>query len=107
MRSSLEFLLNAWGYSVISYATPEEFLPHIDGLAADCVILDVHLPGMTGLDLYKLVQQYRTGLPVIFISGHVDEATRTEVQSLTAIAILEKPFADHVLRVALERTTSG
>lgn len=106
MRFSLGFLLESWGHSVETYASPDEMLNRINYRAVDCAILDVHLPGMTGLELYKLALQRGTRFPAIFITGHMDEAIRAEAEDLMAVALLEKPFADEALLAALSRAIS-
>lgn len=107
MRSSLEFLLESCGHSVAAYATLEEFLGRTGQFTVDCAILDVHLPGITGLELYRLAQQRWKAFPAIFITGHLDEAIKSEAESLNAIAVLEKPFSDEMLLDAVGRAIAS
>ena len=94
VRTALERLMRSVGMNVKLFASAEEFLNSAHTRKADCLILDVRLPGMSGVELhrYLLAQQY--GVPVIFITAHgSDEAARLEAASDWTVAYFTKPFS--------------
>jgi two-component system response regulator FixJ len=103
MRGSLEFLLESHGFAVAAFATPEAVLEKFPSLATKCAILDIHLPGVDGMALYEKLIAQRAEYPAIFITGRIDERTRTESRRLGAVALLEKPFSDSALLDAVYR----
>ena len=87
---------------------PKEFLDHPRVHIPNCLVLDVSLPGLNGLDLQKLVADERTDMPIIFITGHGDVPMTVQAMKAGAVEFLTKPFNDDVLltaiRAALERS---
>jgi two-component system response regulator FixJ len=101
MRDSLEYLLEAASMSVRAYASADDFLATIDDLAPGCIVTDVRMPGMSGLDLARTIAERRLPHPVIVITGHGDVPMAVEAMRAGAIDFLEKPFEDQALLSAI------
>lgn len=97
VRRALSRLLRAEGYDVSTFATAGEFLAHPLPTQPACLVLDVRLPDMSGLELQRRLTASAPRLPVVVISGHADRAVREEVLAANALAFLTKPFDDEVL----------
>jgi len=108
VRESLEALLRCEGWQPETYASASEFLARPRVQTPSCLILDVSLPGLNGLDLQKRVAGERTEMPIIFITGHGDVPMTVRAMKAGAQEFLTKPFNDDVLlaaiRQALERS---
>jgi len=105
-RESLAALLGAAGFSVALYGSGEEFLAAFDPTPRGCVVLDVHLPGLTGLEVGAIVNQSAPDFPLIFISGRMNHTIRARAAEFGALA-LAKPVPDDMLVAAIERAISG
>lgn len=90
---SLRALVNAIGYQTELFSSAESFLEAYDGKCSGCLVLDIRLGGMSGLDLQKLLVSSRSPLAIVIISGHADESERRQAKSAGAIAVFDKPFA--------------
>ncbi len=108
VRESLELLIHNEGWLVETFASAQEFLDRPRVLVPSCLILDVSLPGLNGLELQKRVAVERTDMPIIFITGHGDIPMTVQAMKAGAVEFLTKPFSDDVLltaiRQALERS---
>jgi FixJ family two-component response regulator len=108
VRESLESLLRCEGWQPETFASAQEFLNRPRALVPSCLVLDVSLPGLNGLDLQKRVAFERTDMPIIFITGHGDVPMTVQAMKAGAVEFLTKPFNDDVLltaiRAALERS---
>ena len=108
MRESLELLIRCEGWRPQTFASAQEFLDHPRALVSSCLVLDVSLPGLNGLDLQKRVAVERTDMPIIFITGYGDVPMSVQAMKAGAVEFLTKPFNDDVLlsaiRAALERS---
>src|SRR6202049_3894844 len=108
VRESLESLIRCAGWQPETFASAQEFLSHPRVLAPSCLVLDVTLPGLNGLDLQKRVAVDRTDMPIIFITGYGDVPMTVQAMKAGAVEFLTKPFRDDVLlsaiRHALERS---
>jgi FixJ family two-component response regulator len=108
VRESLELLIRCEGWQPETFATAREFLACPRALVPSCLVLDVSLPGLNGLELQKLVAVERTDMPIIFITGYGDVPTTLQAMKAGAVEFLTKPFSDGVLlsaiRAALERS---
>ena len=101
MRDSLAFLLDVNGYTARAYETADDFLK---GMAAErlrCVISDIRMPGMTGIELVRKLRSVGTQCPVILITGHGDVALAVEAMKAGASDFIEKPFDDTALLDAI------
>jgi FixJ family two-component response regulator len=107
VREALESLIRSVGLRVESFASAEEFLGRRRGDESGCVILDVQLPELSGLDLQKRMANLNLDLPIIFITGHGDVPTSVQAMKAGALEFLTKPFGDEALldaiRNAIER----
>ena len=97
MRKSLAFLLGAVGMEVRTYESALGFLDVAPNAEAGCVITDVRMPGLSGVDLLRRLRELKLGIPVIVITGHGDVPLAVEAMKIGALDFLEKPFDDEVL----------
>ncbi|MBF0375669.1 MAG: response regulator transcription factor [Alphaproteobacteria bacterium] len=104
MRHSLEFLLKSLGQPVACFASAEAFLAAWNPDAPGCLVLDVRMPGMSGLDLQRELNERAATLSIVFISGHGDIPMVVRAMRAGAMDFLEKPFNDQVL---LDHVTAG
>src|SRR5438309_4966458 len=111
VRESLELLIQSEGWQPETFASAQEFLANPRKLAPSCLVLDVSLPGLNGLDLQKRVAVERIDMPIIFITGHGDVPMTVQAMKAGAVEFLTKPFGDKVLlsaiRHALERSRTA
>ena len=106
VRESLQGLLRSVGFAVQVFASAEEFL-HSDHLQqTHCLILDVRMPGMNGLELQRQLASTRCEIPVIFITAHGNETARTQALKNGAVAYLCKPFSEEALLNAIRASLS-
>ena len=107
MRGALQGLLNASALTVRAFASAEEFLNSHDHGHAACLIADIRMPGMSGLDLQARLRAEQIRIPTIFITAHGSARIRTQAMRGGAVEFFEKPFDDEVLldsvRAALAR----
>lgn len=111
VRKALSRLIGSLGIRTQSFASPQEFLEHVLDERIACLLLDVQLPGMDGFELRERTQAAGLDSPVIFITGHPDNRTRSRASATGAVAYLEKPFDDQALidalEIALDRAIRG
>src|SRR5712671_4580730 len=101
VRESLELLIRCAGWQPETFASAHEFLARPRVRAPSCLVLDVTLPGLNGLDLQKRVAAERTDMPIIFITGHGDVPMTVQAMKAGAVEFLTKPFSDDVLLEAI------
>jgi FixJ family two-component response regulator len=106
VRKGLERLLHAYGFQPQGFASAEDFLDSQAAGEADCLILDVHLCGMSGIELRKHLTASGSPLPVIFISAFEDESTQRATEEAGCIAFLHKPFVPGLLISAIEQAVN-
>ena len=110
VRESLEMLIQFAGWQPETFASAEEFLAHPRVLTPNCLVLDVSLPELNGLDLQKLVAD-RIEMPIIFITGYGDVPMTVRAMKAGAVEFLTKPFAEEALlgaiRHAIERSQTA
>ncbi len=102
VRESLPDLLKELGFTARAFSSAEEFLNSDTVLRSGCLILDLAMPGMTGTELQQELKRRQIQTPIIFITGHQDEAVRRETINQGAVACLLKPFTDTALLKALD-----
>jgi FixJ family two-component response regulator len=111
VRQSLELLIRSQGWQPETFESAQEFLAHPRALVPSCLVLDVSLPGLNGLELQKRVAVERTDMPIIFITGYGDVPMTVQAMKAGAVEFLTKPFGDNVLlsaiRHALDRSHSA
>jgi FixJ family two-component response regulator len=101
VRESLELLISSAGWQPHTFVSAQEFLSHPRILAPSCLILDVNLPDLNGLDLQKRVAADRIDMPIIFITGYGDVPMTVRAMKAGAVEFLTKPFGDDVLLAAI------
>jgi FixJ family two-component response regulator len=103
VRESLAGFAESVGYKAAVFASAEEFLQSAVGDSLACLILDVRLPGMSGVELYTQVAQSLQAIPTIFITAHADAEMNTWVTKPGVMALLYKPFQPEVLLQAIRK----
>lgn len=110
VRESLELLIEFAGWQPETFASAEEFLARPRIATPSCLVLDVSLPALNGLELQKLIGADRVDMPIIFITGHGDVPMTVQAMKAGAVEFLIKPFYDEVLlsaiRHALKRSAA-
>lgn len=105
MRGALARLLKLAGFKVWAFASAEDLLASSVAATADCLLCDVHLPGMSGFEFRRRLVQAGSAVPLIFITAHDSPAARDEAQRLGAAAYLPKPFVGRTLVDAVREAT--
>jgi len=103
VRESLELLIQNEGWQPKTFESAQEFLDYRRALIPSCLVLDLSLPGLNGLELQKRVAVERPEIPIIFITGHGDIPKTVEAMKGGAVEFLTKPFNDEVLLTAIQR----
>jgi FixJ family two-component response regulator len=111
VRESLELLIHNEGWRAETFASAQEFLNRPRASGPSCLVLDISLPGLNGLDLQKRIAVERADMPIIFITGYGDVPKSVQAMKAGAIEFLTKPFKDGVLlgaiRQALQRSRAA
>lgn len=102
VRESLPDLLEQLGFAVRVFASAEEFLASDYLDQTSCLILDIAMPGMSGPDLQQELVRRRQRIPIVFITGHREEALRPHMREQGAVACLLKPFSEAALLTAID-----
>ena len=100
-RDSLAFLLRSAGFDVRGYESAPEFLAAIETLPSGCVITDVRMPEMSGIELLRRLRESGNECPVLVITGHADIPLAVEAMKLGAADFFEKPYDDDALLAAV------
>jgi two-component system response regulator FixJ len=103
MRRSLAYLFDAAGWRVASFESAHDFLERYNGHVPGCLVLDVRMPLMSGLELQQTLKNHGVRLPIIFLTGHGDLAMAVQAMKTGACDFLEKPCKDQVLLDAVTR----
>ncbi|HXX15625.1 MAG TPA: response regulator transcription factor [Candidatus Eremiobacteraceae bacterium] len=108
VRESLELLIRSEGWQPATFSSAQHFLSHTRTPVPSCLVLDISMPGLNGLELQKRVAVEHPDVPIIFITGHGDVPKTVQAMKAGAVEFLTKPFSDAVLlgaiRQALERS---
>lgn len=96
-RESLRWLLESVGHHVQCYGSAREFLAECDGTVPGCLVLDVRMPGMSGLELQNFLQERQWCLPIIMVTGHGDIPMAVRAMKSGAVDFLQKPYNDQAL----------
>ncbi len=97
VRTSLRLLLKSVGLPVETFESATTFLEQYDGNRAGCLVLDIRMPGMSGLDLQLALNERHSILPIVFITGHGDVPMAVEAMQAGAVDFIQKPFRDQDL----------
>ena len=106
VRKSLSRLISEAGYRVQAYTSPREFLAREQAVGPSCLVLDVRMPGATGLELQQTLASAVHEIPIIFITGHGDIAMSVTAMKAGAVDFLTKPFAAKELLDAIQRAVA-
>jgi FixJ family two-component response regulator len=110
VRESLEALIRTEGFEVEVFPSAQRFLSYQRSTVPSCLVLDVNLPDLNGLELQQQIADDRTGMPIIFITGYGDVPMTVQAMKAGAVEFLTKPFGDEVLlgaiRDAIERSSA-
>lgn len=102
MRDSLNFLLDSAGFDVTLFDNAQSFLDALPGLAFGCVVSDIRMPGLDGIELLKRMKAQHSPFPILIMTGHGDVPLAVEAMKLGAVDFLEKPFEDDRLTTMIE-----
>ena len=102
VRRSVGFMLKTSGYKVQSYSSGAEILKEAKSLETGCILLDIRMPGMDGLEVQQALRNHGVAMPVIIMTGHGDVPLSVRAMKAGAIDFIEKPFEKEVLITAIE-----
>ena len=102
MRDSLNFLLDSSGFGVTLFDDAQSFLDALPGLAFGCIVSDVRMPGLDGIELLKRMKAQQSPFPILIMTGHGDVPLAVEAMKLGAVDFLEKPFEDDRFTAMIE-----
>lgn len=106
-RDATEWLIKTLGYNVAVYESAESFLHECPDRNADCIISDINMPGMTGLELKERLNEEGNCVPVIFVSAQTDPSLPDRVVACGGLALLQKPFKGQNLIDAIMHAIEG
>lgn len=101
VRHSLAFLLQSADIAVETYDSATSFLDRVQEIESGCIVTDVRMPGISGIDLLRRLTEVGVAVPVIVITGHADVPLAVEAMKIGAVDFIEKPFDDEVLLAAV------
>ncbi|HVZ27476.1 MAG TPA: response regulator FixJ [Rhizomicrobium sp.] len=107
VRKALAFLLGTAGHAVRVYESATAFLDKLDGLQPGCIVSDVRMPGVDGLEMQRRLKEKGIGLPIVVMTGHADVPLAVQAMKLGAVDFIEKPFADNVMLEAIDRALAA
>jgi two-component system response regulator FixJ len=102
VRQGLAFLLTSKGFAVRVYESASAFLGGVEKAQPGCIVTDIRMPGISGLELQRQLKAWQIPLPVIVMTGHGDVALAVETMKAGAVDFLEKPFSDEALVSAIK-----
>ena len=103
MRLALAGLVRMLGFDVETYGSAEDFLQSGISKATSCIITDIHMPGMSGIGLKRLLDAQQHSTPVIMITGRSETHLHEEAQQCGAVCLLKKPFDEETLLACLKQ----
>jgi FixJ family two-component response regulator len=103
VREALESLVRSAGFEVETFASAQDFLANRRPDGPSCLVLDVRLPGLSGLDLQKRIREASREIPIVFITGHGDVPTSVRAMKAGAVEFLIKPFSERDLMDAIQQ----
>lgn len=107
LRDSLVWLLESSGYRAEAFASADDFLKVFSAELTGCLLLDVRMPGMSGLELFEELRRRHCALPVIFITGHGDVPMAVSAVKKGAVDFIEKPFGDRDMLALIEESLAA
>lgn len=107
VRDSLQVLLETMGYTVMAFESGVDFLENCAALETGCVLLDVRMPKMSGLEVQQKLRPMRPDLPVVIVTGHGDVTMAVQAMHAGAIDFIEKPFDEDALLASVQNALSS
>lgn len=107
LRRALVFLFESVGWRVAAHASAEDFLASWQRAAPGCIVLDIRMPAMSGLELQQVMMTRGIALPIVFLTGHADVSLAVQAMKHGACDFIEKPFRDQVLLDAVAKAVRG
>jgi FixJ family two-component response regulator len=107
VRAATQSFVRSLGYKAAAFASAEDFLKAPERETSDCLIADIQMLGMSGLDLQRVLTRYRPGLPIIFISAFPEERVRHQALAAGAACLLAKPFDGDMLIACIEKALAA
>ena len=107
VRTATQTFVRSLGYKATAFASAEDFLKAPERETTDCLITDIQMPGMSGLELQHELAQRRPGLPIIFITAFPDERVRRQAMATGATCLLHKPYDGDMLIECIEKALVG
>jgi len=103
VRDSMRAVLESFGIDVSDYSSARDFVARVSAPIDGCMLLDLHMPGMSGLELLELMRRRGSDLPVIVITGRSDDLLKERALRAGVVALLDKPVEETTLMNALDR----
>jgi FixJ family two-component response regulator len=107
VRTATQTFVRSLGYKTAAFASAEDFLKAPERETAGCLIADIQMPGMSGLDLQRELAQKRPSLPIIFVTAFPEERIRQQAMAGGAACLLAKPYEGDVLVECIEKALAG
>ena len=107
VRTATQTFIRSLGYKTAAFASAEDFLRAPERETAACLIADIQMPGMSGLDLQRELARKRPSLPIIFITAFPEERVREQAMAAGAAGMLAKPYEGDVLIACIEKALAG
>jgi two-component system response regulator FixJ len=107
VRKAMAFLIGSTGHAVRVHESATAFLATLDTLQPGCIVSDVRMPGIDGLELQRQLKAAKVDFPVIIMTGHADVPLAVEAMKAGAVDFIEKPFGDEVMLGAIERALAA
>jgi FixJ family two-component response regulator len=107
VRTATQTFVRSLGYKATAFASAEAFLKAPERETADCLIADIQMPGMSGLDLQRELALHRPSLPIIFITAFPEDRIRQQAMAAGAACLLAKPYDGDVLIECIEKALAG
>jgi two-component system response regulator FixJ len=103
VRDSLQMVLESVGYATRAFSNATEFLDHYSSSLSGCIVLDIRMPGMSGMELQRKLNERNSILPIIFVTGHGDVPMAVEAMQQGAVDFVQKPYREQELLEKVER----
>lgn len=107
VRKALRRFLTLSGYEVLAFADGADFMAALASTDPDCVLMDVHMPGLCGFEVASIVRASGYGFPIVFMTGSCDDTMPSKLEAIGAASLLHKPFTTETLSDAFEKLFAG
>lgn len=107
VRDSLQLVLESVGHTVVSYSRADAFLEDFSTEMAGCMVLDIRMPGMNGMELQRQLNNHNSILPIIFVTGHGDVPMAVEAMQRGAVDFVQKPYREEELLNKIQQAISA